>query len=97
MKKISYCEYLVKSTTGKYIQIIVDFNRHKLCEPCMRFQHILSDDGELRSKADLANQSATQAHLLGKNLELVDTDEMATTKLNRVLQPTSCFTDFVSH
>ena len=99
LKKISNCDYLVESTAGKHIKTIVHFNRLKLCKPGMRFQHILNDDGELSLNADpaIGQQPKAASHLLGEHLELVDTDDMATTQPNRVRRPPSRFADFVSH
>ena len=99
LKKISNCDYLVESTAGKHIKTIVHFNRLKLCKPGMRFQHILNDDGESSLNADpaIGQQPKAASHLLGEHLELVDTDDMATTQPNRVRRPPSRFADFVSH
>lgn len=99
LKKISNCDYLVESTAGKHIKTIVHFNRLKLCKPGMRFQHILNDNGESSLNADpaIGQQPKAASHLLGEHLELVDTDDMATTQPNRVRRPPSRFADFVSH
>ena len=65
----------------------------------MQFQHILNDDGESSLNADptIGQQPNAASHLLGEHLELVDTDEMATTQPNRVQRPPSPFANFVSH
>ena len=65
----------------------------------MQFQHILNDDGESSLNTDpaIGQQPKAALHLLGEHLELVDTDDMATTQPNRVLRPPSRFADFVSH
>ena len=97
LKRISDCDYLVESSAGKCTQTIVHFNRLKLCTLATRFQH--NDDGELWPYADspIDQQLEASSHLVGEDLELVDTDDVTMAQPGRVRQPPSRFADFVSH
>ena len=96
LKKISDCDYLIESTTGKHTQTIVHFNRLKLCKPGTRFQDNRSD-GESCLNND-PPQPAAASHTVGENLELVDTNDASTAvQPARLRRPPSRFTDFISH
>lgn len=98
LKKISDCDYLIESTTGKHTETIVHFNRLKLCKPGTRF-HDYRSDGEscLTNDPPINGEHETASHPVGENLELVDTNDATTVQPARLRRPPSRFADFISH
>ena len=78
LKKISNCDYLIESTTGKtnrQLYILINLK----CKPGTRFQDYSSDGESCLNNAPLLScQHEAASYPVGENLELVDTNDMTT-------------------
>ena len=91
VKKISDCDYRIKSLTDQYEQI-VHFNRLKLCKPGTRFNQKMLQKNQL-PPSDVPNNAQAPLDAVGENLEI---DECDTHRPSRAVRPPSRFNDFVS-